>query len=46
MEGLALKNHETSFRTSAGAMVQAVVRYENGLKARSDPRKHSHAAGY
>ncbi|KAM4528003.1 glutathione hydrolase 1 proenzyme [Odontesthes bonariensis] len=44
--GLAEKNHETEFLTSTGAVVQAVVRHENGLHAQSDHRKWAYAAGY
>ncbi|KAF7217046.1 glutathione hydrolase 1 proenzyme isoform X2 [Nothobranchius furzeri] len=46
VEGLIKKNHETKLLTSTGAVVQAVVRYENGLRAQSDPRKWAYAAGY
>ncbi|XP_068562247.1 glutathione hydrolase 1 proenzyme [Cebidichthys violaceus] len=46
LDGLALKNHETEFLKSTGAVVQAVVRYEDGLHAQSDPRKWAYAAGY
>uniref|UniRef100_A0A673B5U0 Glutathione hydrolase 1 proenzyme-like n=1 Tax=Sphaeramia orbicularis TaxID=375764 RepID=A0A673B5U0_9TELE len=46
MAGLALKNHTTKFRDSWGAVVQAVVRYEDGLRAQSDHRKWAYAAGY
>lgn len=46
LEGLALKNHTTLLRTSSGAVVQAVVRYEEGLLAQSDHRKWAYAAGY
>ncbi|KAK9532614.1 hypothetical protein VZT92_009989 [Zoarces viviparus] len=46
LDGLALKNHETEFLKSTGAVVQAVVRYEDGLHAKSDPRKWAYAAGY
>nr|XP_057908039.1 glutathione hydrolase 1 proenzyme isoform X2 [Doryrhamphus excisus] len=46
MAGLANKNHETSYLKSTGAVVQAVVRYNDGLHAESDPRKWSYAAGY
>ncbi|XP_054468273.1 glutathione hydrolase 1 proenzyme [Anoplopoma fimbria] len=46
LEGLALKNHETEFLKATGAVVQAVVRYEDGLHAQSDPRKWAYAAGY
>ncbi|KAM8827527.1 glutathione hydrolase 1 proenzyme isoform 1-T2 [Spinachia spinachia] len=46
LEGLALKNHGTEFLKSSGAVVQAVVRYKDGLHAQSDPRKWAYAAGY
>ncbi|XP_047424872.1 glutathione hydrolase 1 proenzyme [Mugil cephalus] len=46
LEGLAKKNHETEFLKSTGAVVQAVVRYDDGLQAESDPRKWAYAAGY
>ncbi|XP_031711626.1 glutathione hydrolase 1 proenzyme [Anarrhichthys ocellatus] len=46
LAGLALKNHETEFLKSTGAVVQAVVCYEDGLHANSDPRKWAYAAGY
>ncbi|XP_057674571.1 glutathione hydrolase 1 proenzyme-like isoform X2 [Corythoichthys intestinalis] len=46
MEGLAKKNHETEFLKSTGAVVQAIVRYKDGLHAQSDPRKWAYAAGY
>ncbi|XP_062269257.1 glutathione hydrolase 1 proenzyme [Platichthys flesus] len=46
MNGLAAKNHETEFLTASGAVVQAVVRHEDGLHAQSDPRKWAYAAGY
>lgn len=46
LEGLKLKNHETGFLESFGAVVQAVVRYEDGLRAQSDHRKWAYAAGY
>ncbi|XP_034751814.1 glutathione hydrolase 1 proenzyme [Etheostoma cragini] len=46
LNGLALKNHETEFLKSTGAVVQAVVRYDAGLHAQSDPRKWAYAAGY
>ncbi|XP_068608923.1 glutathione hydrolase 1 proenzyme [Brachionichthys hirsutus] len=46
LTGLALKNHEIKQRDSTGAVVQAVVRYDDGIQAESDPRKWSHAAGY
>ncbi|XP_017266013.1 glutathione hydrolase 1 proenzyme [Kryptolebias marmoratus] len=46
LDGLMKKNHETDVLSSTGAVVQAVVRYEEGLKAQSDPRKWAYAAGY
>lgn len=46
VDGLAKKNHETEFLTSFGAVVQAVVRHENRLFAKSDPRKGGYAVGY
>lgn len=46
MDGLALKNHETEYLKSTSAVVQAVVRYDDGLHAKSDPRKWAYAAGY
>ncbi|XP_044030191.1 glutathione hydrolase 1 proenzyme [Siniperca chuatsi] len=46
LAGLALKNHETEFLKSPGAVVQAVVRHDDGLHAQSDPRKWGYAAGY
>lgn len=46
LDGLALKNHTTERLTSSGAVVQAVVRYDKGLQAQSDPRKGGYAAGY
>lgn len=46
LDGLASKNHETEFLTSTGAVVQAVVRHDDGLHAQSDPRKWGYAAGY
>lgn len=46
LEGLALKNHETEFLQSSGAVVQAVLRNDDGLHAQSDPRKWAYAAGY
>ncbi|XP_060931707.1 glutathione hydrolase 1 proenzyme [Limanda limanda] len=46
MKGLAAKHHETEFLKASGAVVQAVVRYEDGLHAQSDPRKWAYAAGY
>ncbi|XP_012704845.2 glutathione hydrolase 1 proenzyme [Fundulus heteroclitus] len=45
-DGLAKKNHATEYLTSTGAVVQAVVRHENRLYAKSDPRKWAYAAGY
>ncbi|XP_077478348.1 glutathione hydrolase 1 proenzyme-like [Stigmatopora argus] len=46
MEGLAKKNHETEYLKSTAAVVQAIVRYEDGIHAQSDPRKWAYAAGY
>ncbi|KAM9841023.1 glutathione hydrolase 1 proenzyme [Aulostomus maculatus] len=46
LDGLAKKNHETEFLKSTGAVVQAVVRHDDGLHAQSDPRKWAYAAGY
>ncbi|KAG7223989.1 hypothetical protein INR49_015246 [Caranx melampygus] len=46
LDGLASKNHETEFLKSTGAVVQAVVRRDDGLHAQSDPRKWAYAAGY
>lgn len=46
LDGLSSKNHPTELLTSTGAVVQAVVRYEDGLHAQSDPRKWGYAAGY
>ncbi|XP_070706846.1 glutathione hydrolase 1 proenzyme [Pempheris klunzingeri] len=46
LDGLALKNHETELLKSTGAVVQAVVRYGDGLHAKSDPRKWAYATGY
>uniref|UniRef100_A0A3B3X7U0 Gamma-glutamyltransferase 1b n=1 Tax=Poecilia mexicana TaxID=48701 RepID=A0A3B3X7U0_9TELE len=46
MDGLAKKNHVTAFLTSPGAVVQAVLRRDNKLSAKSDPRKGGYAAGY
>ncbi|KAM9820541.1 glutathione hydrolase 1 proenzyme [Neosynchiropus ocellatus] len=46
LEGLVKKNHETEYLTATGAVVQAVVRYDQGLQAQSDPRKWSYASGY
>lgn len=46
MDGLASKNHETEFLKSTGAVVQAVVRHDDGLHAQSDPRKWAYAAVY
>lgn len=46
LEGLSLKNHPTRLLKSTAAVVQAVVRQEDGLHAQSDPRKSGYAAGY
>ncbi|TKS84507.1 Gamma-glutamyltranspeptidase 1 [Collichthys lucidus] len=46
LDGLASKNHTTEFLRSSGAVVQAVVRHDDGLHAQSDPRKFAYAAGY
>ncbi|KAK2819117.1 hypothetical protein Q5P01_024678 [Channa striata] len=46
LDGLALKNHETKFLSSTGAVVQAVVCQNDGIQAQSDPRKWAYAAGY
>lgn len=46
LDGLSQKNHLTEYLTSTGAVVQAVVRYDKGLHAQSDPRKWAYAAGY
>ncbi|RVE65786.1 hypothetical protein OJAV_G00119770 [Oryzias javanicus] len=46
MNGLKAKNHNTEYLKSSGAVVQAVVRYKDGLRAQSDPRKFAYAAGY
>ncbi|KAG8010679.1 Glutathione hydrolase 1 proenzyme [Nibea albiflora] len=46
LDGLASKNHTTEFLKSSGAVVQAVVRHDDGLNAQSDPRKWAYAAGY
>ncbi|XP_051973634.1 glutathione hydrolase 1 proenzyme-like [Xyrauchen texanus] len=46
LEGLAQKNHVTEVSKSTGAVVQAVVQYNAGLSAESDPRKGGYAAGY
>lgn len=46
LDGLTKKNHETEYLTSTGAVVQAVLRHENRLYAKSDPRKWAYAAGY
>uniref|UniRef100_A0A087YPD3 Glutathione hydrolase n=1 Tax=Poecilia formosa TaxID=48698 RepID=A0A087YPD3_POEFO len=46
IDGLAKKNHVTAFLTSPGAVVQAVLRRDNKLSAKSDPRKGGYAAGY
>lgn len=45
LDGLMLKNHPVAV-SSGGAVVQAVVRHEDGLHAQSDPRKYGYAAGY
>lgn len=45
-EGLVEKNHQIQHLSSSGAVVQAVVRYDKGLHAESDPRKWAYAAGY
>uniref|UniRef100_G3PY23 Glutathione hydrolase n=1 Tax=Gasterosteus aculeatus aculeatus TaxID=481459 RepID=G3PY23_GASAC len=42
----AQRHTHTEFLKSSGAVVQAVVRYEDGLHAQSDPRKWAYAAGY
>ncbi|XP_008422387.1 gamma-glutamyltranspeptidase 1 [Poecilia reticulata] len=46
IDGLAKKNHYTAFLTAPGAVVQAVLRRDNKLSAKSDPRKGGYAAGY
>lgn len=46
LDGLVLKNHLIEILKSSGAVVQAVVRYDQGLQAQSDPRKWGYAAGY
>uniref|UniRef100_A0A3Q4B287 Glutathione hydrolase n=1 Tax=Mola mola TaxID=94237 RepID=A0A3Q4B287_MOLML len=46
LDGLALKYHTIEYLKSTGAVVQAVVRYSEGLHAQSDPRKWGYAAGY
>lgn len=46
LEGLAQKNHVTEVLKSTVSVVQAVVRYSDGLRAESDPRKGGYAAGY
>ncbi|XP_072311533.1 glutathione hydrolase 1 proenzyme [Eucyclogobius newberryi] len=46
LDGLNLKYHETEYLKSTGAVVQAVVQYEDGLHAQSDSRKWGYAAGY
>ncbi|XP_041667210.1 glutathione hydrolase 1 proenzyme [Cheilinus undulatus] len=46
LDGLASKNHETEYLKSTGAVVQAVVRHDDGLHAQSDPRKGGYGAGY
>ncbi|MED6264829.1 hypothetical protein CHARACLAT_019141 [Characodon lateralis] len=47
VDGLTKKNHETKYLspTTLGAVVQAVVRHENRLYAKSDSRKWADAAG-
>lgn len=44
--GLRQKNHQTAYTATTGAVVQAVVRYDKGLHAESDPRKSGYASGY
>lgn len=46
VDGLILKNHLIEHLTSSGAVIQAVVRYAQGLHAQSDPRKSGYASGY
>lgn len=46
VSGLEAKNHTVDYLTTIGAVVQAVVRYPDGLRAQSDPRKSGYAAGY
>uniref|UniRef100_A0A8C7Y127 Glutathione hydrolase n=1 Tax=Oryzias sinensis TaxID=183150 RepID=A0A8C7Y127_9TELE len=46
LNGLKAKNHNTKYLKSFGAVVQAVVRYKDGLRAQSDHRKFAYAAGY
>ncbi|XP_056591764.1 glutathione hydrolase 1 proenzyme [Triplophysa dalaica] len=46
LEGLAQKNHVTEVIKSTVSVVQAIVRYSDGLRAESDPRKGGYAAGY
>ncbi|KAI7793495.1 hypothetical protein IRJ41_025017 [Triplophysa rosa] len=46
LEGLAQKYHVTEVIKSTASVVQAVVRYSDGLRAESDPRKGGYAAGY
>ncbi|XP_016894498.1 glutathione hydrolase 1 proenzyme isoform X2 [Cynoglossus semilaevis] len=46
VDGLKAKNHQTEFPSSNVAVVQAVVGYDKGLLAQSDPRKWAYAAGY
>nr|XP_046231811.1 glutathione hydrolase 1 proenzyme [Scatophagus argus] len=46
LDGLVSKNHEVEHLTSSGAVVQAIVRNDDGLHAQSDPRKWAYAAGY
>ncbi|KAF5892020.1 gamma-glutamyltranspeptidase 1-like [Clarias magur] len=45
-DGLVKKNHVIEKLTSMGAVVQAILKKENGLYAESDPRKGGYAAGY
>lgn len=44
--GLEAKNHTVNYLTTTGAVVQAVVSYQDGLRAQSDPRKSGYASGY
>ncbi|CAL1569447.1 unnamed protein product [Knipowitschia caucasica] len=46
LTGLEVKNHPTELLKASGAVVQAVVQYQDGLHAQSDSRKWSYAAGY
>lgn len=46
VEGLRQKNHQMAYMESWGAVVQAVVRYDKGLHAKSDHRKSGYASGY